>query len=138
MRWQQPGVDTTRVIYRVDPRDGSFERFPDADADTILAGNAAWDRSGRRALFGIGGDIWLWDRGVKRRLFDTRGSESNPQWSADERSVYFRDGSNIMALDLVGGTLRQLTDIRTGDAPREESAEGQRAFLSAVEAGLPS
>jgi dipeptidyl aminopeptidase/acylaminoacyl peptidase len=34
-----------------------------------------------------------------------------------------------MALDLESGGIRQLTDIRTGDAPSEREPDGQRAFL---------
>jgi hypothetical protein len=82
MRWRQPGVDTAQVIYRVDPRDGSFERFADADADTLLAGPAEWDRAGRRALFAIDGDLWLWSRGETRRLFDAAATSWRSIWRA--------------------------------------------------------
>ena len=37
-RWEQPGVDTAAVVYRVRPSGGEPERFADAEADTILAG----------------------------------------------------------------------------------------------------
>ncbi len=133
-RWEQPGVDTTATVYRVSPREGRPERLDGADPDTILAGPATWSPNGRRALFSIDGDIVLWDGERSRYLTRGPGGESNPVWSADGGTVYFERDGNIMAIELSGGGIRQLTDIRRGDEPRtaQERSE-QRAFVAEQE-----
>jgi dipeptidyl aminopeptidase/acylaminoacyl peptidase len=129
-RWQQPGVDTSLVVYRVPAAGGTPERFPDADPDTIVAGPAEWSPDRRQAVFVIRGDLVLWTAGGSRKLTDSPGAESNPTWSADGRTVFFQRDGNLYALDVTAAGLRQLTDIRRGSAPREEKpAEGQRKVL---------
>ncbi|NIM51144.1 MAG: prolyl oligopeptidase family serine peptidase [Gemmatimonadales bacterium] len=129
-RWQQPGVDTALTVYRIQPRGGEPERLEDVDPDTILVGTGEWSRDRRRALFVVDGDLLLWERGRKRYLTRTRERESGPLWSADEKSVYFQRGGNLFALSLETSLLRQFTDIRRGDPPREErEPKGQRKFL---------
>ena len=49
LMWEQPGVDTTQVLYRMRPGDASPERFEDADTDTIMTGAGLQTRDGRRA-----------------------------------------------------------------------------------------
>ena len=129
-RWQQPGVDTNLVVYRLAPQGGSPERFEGADPDTILAGPAEWSPDRSRALFQIRGDLVLWTPRGTRRLTDTPGFESNAGWSADGRTAYFQRDGNVFALNLESAELKQLTDIRRGNAPREDRPpEGQRKVL---------
>ncbi|HEX9727398.1 MAG TPA: prolyl oligopeptidase family serine peptidase [Gemmatimonadales bacterium] len=129
-RWKQPGVDTGLVVYRVRPDGGAPERFEEANPDTIVAGSATWSPDRRRAVFALDGDLVLWSSGGTRRLTSGVGRESNPRWSADGNTVYFQRDGNIFGLNLETAALAQLTDIRRGAAPRDESdPEGQRAFL---------
>jgi dipeptidyl aminopeptidase/acylaminoacyl peptidase len=129
-RWQQPGVDTTAVPYRVAAGGGDPERIPDEVADTVLAGRAVWSPDGRRAIYSVSEDLVLWDDGRKRFLTETFENEQAPRWSADGESIFFLRGGNAFAMDLERGAIRQLTDIRRGDAPREPTeSQGQRKFL---------
>ncbi len=129
-RWKQPGVDTAEVVYRVQPTRAEPERLADADPDTILAGPATWSPDRRRVVFSIKGDLALWENGRSRYLTRTPGHESNPQWSADGQSVFFQSDDNIFQLNLATAQLRQLTDIREGDPPRDDEEEtAQRRFL---------
>jgi dipeptidyl aminopeptidase/acylaminoacyl peptidase len=129
-RWQQPGVDTSAVPYRVAAGGGDPERVADEVADTVLAGAAVWSPDGERAIYTMSGDLVLWDDGRKRFLTETFESEQSPRWSADGESIFFLRGGNAFAMDLERGAIRQLTDIRRGNAPREpRDPEGQRKFL---------
>lgn len=128
-RWHQAGVDTSETVYRVRPDGGEIERLADADPDTILAGRAVWSPDRSRAVYALDGDLVLWEDGDSRRLTQTAASESRPRWSADGATVYFRSGTNLFALDLETAMLRQLSDVRRGDAPGEAEPEEQRGFL---------
>jgi dipeptidyl aminopeptidase/acylaminoacyl peptidase len=129
-RWQQPGVDTAAVPYRVDLRGGTPEPLADGVADTVLAGAAVWSPDGKRAVYTMDGDLVLWDDGARRDLTTTFEREQAPQWAADGRSIFFQRSGNMFELDLDRGELRQLTDIRQGNEPRQSAAlSDQKQFL---------
>jgi dipeptidyl aminopeptidase/acylaminoacyl peptidase len=131
-RWRQPGVDTLDQDFRVSVAGTPQpERLPRNAVDTIPMAIGVWSPDRRRQLVVLKGDLWLVERGgAKRRLTQTPGAESAPAWSADGRRVFFTRDNNAWALDLAGGRLAQLTDIRRGPAPRgpAESA-GQKQVL---------
>ncbi len=116
-RWQQPGVDTTAVPYRIEARGGTPEGLADGVADTVLAGAAVWSPDRRRAVFTKSGDLVLGDQGRRRHLTRTFEDEQSPQWSADGQTLFFLRDGNVYSMDLERGAMRQLTDIRRGDAP---------------------
>jgi dipeptidyl aminopeptidase/acylaminoacyl peptidase len=130
-RWRQGGVDTLEYDYRVAVAGGAPERLPRLAVDTVAMADGVWSPDRRRQLVVLKGDLYVVERsGAKRRLTDTRGAESTPSWSADGRIVYFTRDDNAWALDLGGGRLAQLTDIRQGPAPQKPSEpEGQKRAL---------
>jgi dipeptidyl aminopeptidase/acylaminoacyl peptidase len=130
--WRRPGVDTLDQDYRVAVAGApQLERLPRGAVDTIAMADGAWSPDRQREVVTLKGDLWLVERGgAKRRLTKTPGAESAPAWSADGRTVYFTRDNNAWALDLTGGRLAQLTDIRRGPAPpRAPEAAGHKAFL---------
>ena len=135
--WLPPGTDWREASrsYRIRPRAGALpEEVSPAAMDSVaplLAGGIAM-RDGRREVVSSGGDLWVVTRpaGTLRRLTRTEASEQLLGLSADERRVFFREGSNAFALTLADGFIEQLTDIRTGTAPAEaKPATGQRGAL---------
>ena len=130
-RWEQPGVDTAAVVYRLRAGSSEPERLADADPDTIVAGPAVWTKDRRRAVLVRDGDLVLWERGRSRHLTRTPARESSPRWSHDGRVVYFQRNGNIFGLGITTGELRQLTDIRRGAPPDEDGGPeaDQRRFL---------
>ena len=126
------------ALYRVAARGGTPERLSDEAADSLGAFLASGDVSDdeRLRVVSYRGDLFLIDRrsGVLRRLTDTRGDETSPVFDRGGRRVYFLSESggvtNVYALELEGGTLTQVTNVRAGPAPAEdEPREGQRGFL---------
>ncbi|HEV8264237.1 MAG TPA: prolyl oligopeptidase family serine peptidase [Gemmatimonadales bacterium] len=131
-RWRQPGVDTLDQDYRVNVAGTpQLERLPRNAVDTIPLANGVWSPDRRRQVVVLKGDLWLVDLGgAKRRLTQTPVAESAPAWSADGRTVFFTRENNAWALDLAGGRLAQLTDIRRGPAPRAATEPvGQKRAL---------
>jgi dipeptidyl aminopeptidase/acylaminoacyl peptidase len=56
--------------------------------------------------------------------------------SPDGRTVYYLAGGNVFAVEVDGGPLRQLTDLRTEAAPRQADTVGQRGRLRRQQAEL--
>ena len=131
-RWRRPGTDTLDEDYRVTVASPQrIERLPRNAIDTIPLANGVWSPDRRREIVALKGDLWLLEpSGARRRLTRTPGAETAPAWSTDGRIVYFTRDNNAWALDVTGGALAQLTDIRRGPAPRAAAeAAGQKKAL---------
>ena len=142
--WAEPGTAWREPMaaYRVRAEPGARpEKVPDARMDTVgpllAQGPLSPDRRWRAVVHD--GDLFLVDvrRGTARRLTQTLAAESRPAWAAGARELYYVRDNNVFALDLGDGMVRQLTDVRTGPAPRDSArAAGQRALLEAQQREL--
>jgi dipeptidyl aminopeptidase/acylaminoacyl peptidase len=143
--WLPPGSPWNEPLrpHRVRAEAGAVpERVSQAHMDSvaplIAEGPLSPDRT--RRVVSVQGDLWLIDlrRAAARRLTQTPTSESNPAFSADGRRVFFvRDGANVMALDLDGPLVVQLTDVRSTPAPATPPKPAdQRARLEAQQKEL--
>jgi dipeptidyl aminopeptidase/acylaminoacyl peptidase len=135
-RWLPGGRDwdESPVLYRVTASGGEPEEVPDDLADSVAIVTAGGDltRDRRLRVSSVAGDLYLVDRASlrTRRLTQTQESEGSPLFSPDEESILFTRSGNIFEMSLDEGMIRQITDIRSGQAPQEEpEAEGQRGFL---------
>ena len=136
--WLPPGSDwrEPEKPYRVRPVAGAKpERVTQAHMDTIGpalgTGILSADRRYRAAEFS--GDLYLTDMrtGTSRRLTETLAIERAPTFDVEGRRVFFVRDNNVFSMEIDGGLVRQLTDIRTGAAPRDSAPPGgQRGFLA--------
>ncbi|HYD54176.1 MAG TPA: prolyl oligopeptidase family serine peptidase [Gemmatimonadaceae bacterium] len=142
--WNAAGTDWREPLrpHRVRPVEGAVpEQMSEAHMDSVgpllQPGRPSPDR--RRRVVSYQGDLYLVDEGasVARRLTETVAAETDPDFGADGRRVYFVRDNNVFSLELEGGLVRQLTDIRSGPAPREPArGEGQRGTLEAQQREL--
>lgn len=128
-------------LYRVPAAGGEPQEVPQAEADSValLTAPGAVSRDRRWRVSSVQGDLYLVERATLkvRRLTDTREAETSPAFSASGNAVFFQMGGNVFELELAQGRIRQLTDIRTGPAPRDSAPpQGQRAFLEAQQEKL--
>ncbi|HEX2721907.1 MAG TPA: DPP IV N-terminal domain-containing protein, partial [Gemmatimonadaceae bacterium] len=135
--WLEPGTDwrETPKRFRVRAVAGSRpERVSPAQFDSVGALVTSGERSsnGRYQALEFGGDIYVTDmqRGTTRRLTKTLARERDPQFSTDGKKVYFIRDNNVFSIDLEGGLIAQLTDLRTGPEPADSArATGQRGRI---------
>src|SRR5215218_2958555 len=139
-RWRQPETrDTTTHLYRVAAAGGAPVLVADAEAYWAApAQSGDWTADRARRAEERNGDIFVVDAatGREHRITQTPTAERAPHLSTDGRTVYFVSGNNVWATAVDGGTLRQVTDIRTDDAPRPDSAKGQRGVLESQQRDL--
>jgi len=135
--WLEPGTDwrETPKQFRVRAVAGARpERVSIPQTDSTGARFAASERShnGRYSVVDFSGDLYINDltTGTTRRLTQTVEAEHNPQFSTNDREIFFVRSNNIFSIDLTSGFLRQVTDIRQGPAPSDSAkAQGQRGRL---------
>jgi dipeptidyl aminopeptidase/acylaminoacyl peptidase len=131
-RWRDPeSRDTATHVYRVRAAGGAPEMVPDSMAYRVApAQQGDWNPERTRRASERGGDVFVVDAtGRERRITDTPQRERSPHLSADGRTVYFLSGNNVFAMEVDGGVLRQITDLRMEAAPARDTARGQRRFL---------
>jgi dipeptidyl aminopeptidase/acylaminoacyl peptidase len=135
-RWNEAGTDWREPMhtYRIRAVSGSKpERLGIAQADSVAPYVADGPRApdGKSRVVEANGDLYVvtW-QGALRRLTQTAADESNPTWSRDGGTVYFLRDGNAYSIRLSDGFTRQLTDIRSGPAPKDSAkATGQRGRL---------
>jgi dipeptidyl aminopeptidase/acylaminoacyl peptidase len=131
-RWRDPeSKDTTTHLYRAAISGGAPVPLPDSTAAReapALAGSWSADRTRRAEI--RDGDVYVVDRnGRSHRVTRTPVRERGAHLSPDGETVYYLSGNNVFAVAVDGGTIRQLTDLRLADRPKEDSATAQRKFL---------
>ncbi|HUQ47646.1 MAG TPA: prolyl oligopeptidase family serine peptidase [Gemmatimonadaceae bacterium] len=135
--WLEPGSPWQDAAkrFRVRAVPGSKpERVSPAAFDSVGALVTTGDLSsnGRQQAVEYNGDIYVTDMqtGTTRQLTKTNARESRPQFSKDGSKVFYISGNNVYSIDLNGGLVQQLTDLRSGPAPVDSTAAtGQRGRL---------
>ncbi len=135
-RWRPGGGEwhESSDLYRVRAGGGEPEKLSQEAADSLAilfaGGGISPDR--RYRVSAMDGDLFLVERREMevRRLTETRSAEGSPSFRDDGKAVFFSQESNLFEILLDSGSIRQLTDIRSGSPPRDpREAEGQKAFL---------
>ena len=101
-------------------------------------GEHVYDASFTRKVYARDGDLFLYNRDEqdRARLTHTRDRETNPRFARDGAGVIFERDGNLYRLGLATGAVRQLTDLRSGQAPRDAKRDDQDAFLKAQQETL--
>ncbi|MDB4908748.1 MAG: putative dipeptidyl peptidase [Gemmatimonadetes bacterium] len=135
-QWNAPGTAWYEPLkpYRIRAQAGaSPEALPESQQDSLapLVADGDYSRDRMRKVVAWEGDLYLVEMrtGAVRRLTETGSFEGAATISADGRTVYYSRDNNVYSLDLSGGLLRQLTDIRQGAAPIDSARLGQRGGL---------
>lgn len=133
-RWREPEArDTATRLYRVAASGGVAVAVPDSEAlFGAPAEQGRWSADRTRRIELRNGDVVVIDAasGREHRITQTPAGERGVHLSPDGRTAYFISSNNVYAVSVDGvAPLRQLTDLRLDDAPKTDSARGQRGFL---------
>jgi dipeptidyl aminopeptidase/acylaminoacyl peptidase len=129
-RWKQ--ADEPRLkepsLYVVN-RDGTgLRRLSDEEARQAppAAGELSKDKT--LTVFIDEGDIVIYDhrKGERRQITRTSDAESNAHFTFDQKQIYFTRQNNLYLIALDGGSLTQLTDIRSSATGGEQTAGAAR------------
>jgi dipeptidyl aminopeptidase/acylaminoacyl peptidase len=108
-------------------RDGSGLRKL-TDQEEKLAPPATGDMTldKRLTVYARSGDLFVYNNstGETRQITKTAEVESNPHFLRDAKRIAFTRANNLYVMSLDGGSLIEMTDIRTGPAPGANAAGG--------------
>ena len=116
-RWKQ--ADEPRLketsLYVVN-RDGTgLRRLSEEEARLAPPANGELSKDKTKTIFSEDGNIFIYDhvKNERKQLVRTSDPESNPHFTFDQKHIYFTRQNNLYVMSLEGGSLEQLTDIRT-------------------------
>jgi dipeptidyl aminopeptidase/acylaminoacyl peptidase len=141
--WNEPGTKWSEPLrpYRVRAAPGATpERLTEAQIDSAgpLFADGSYTRDRRLKLTSYEGDLYLVDARTGRvtRLTETVANESSPAILASGAGGYFARDNNIYYVEFATAAVRQITDVRTGPAPRDSTFAGQRGTLRSQQSEL--
>jgi dipeptidyl aminopeptidase/acylaminoacyl peptidase len=119
-RWKQPDEPRLKEmsLYVVN-RDGSgLRRLTEEEAKQAPPPNGELSKDKSMTVFADEGDIFIYDHAkqARRQITRTVDAETNPHFTFDQKRIYFTRLNNLYVMSLDGGSLEQLTDIRSGGA----------------------
>jgi len=127
-RWKRAGEPRLKEpdLYVVN-RDGSgLRKLSEEEAKKAPPATGDLSKDKKLTVFAEEGDIFIYDheKNERRQITSTTDGENSPRFTGDQKHIYFTRQNNLYSMALTGGSLVQLTDIRTGGAP--EPATPQR------------
>ena len=130
-RWKRAGEPRLKEteLYVVNVDGTGLRKLTEAEARQAPPAGGELSKDKRLTVFTEEGDVFLYDhkRGERRQLTRTVEAESNAHFTRDQRRVYFTRQSNLYVMSLDGGSLEQLTDIRTPAPPGAAAAGSAQA-----------
>lgn len=117
-RWKRAGEPRLKEmdLYVVN-RDGSgLRKLTEDEAKLAPPTLGELSKDKKLTVFAEEGDIFVYDhaKGQRRQIVATTEGENSPRFTADQKSILFVRQNNLYSMALDGGSLTQLTDIRTG------------------------
>src|SRR5215813_158933 len=117
-RWKQ--ADEPRLkemsLYVVNSDGTGLRRLTDEEARQAPPTNGELSKDKSMTVFTDEGDIFIYDHAkhARRQITKTVDAETNPHFTFDQKRIYFIRLNNLYVMSLDGGSLEQITDIRTG------------------------
>ncbi len=117
-RWKQPDEPRLKEmsLYVVN-RDGSgLRRLTEEESKQAPPAIGELSKDKSMTVFTDEGDIFIYDHAkqARRQITRTVDAETNPHFTFDQKHIYFTRLNNLYVMSLDGGSLEQLTDIRSG------------------------
>ncbi|HVF49514.1 MAG TPA: alpha/beta fold hydrolase, partial [Pyrinomonadaceae bacterium] len=119
-RWKRAGEPRLKEadLYVVNADGGNLRKLSEEEAKLAPPASGELSKDKKLTVFTEDGDVFLYEhaRGERRQITRTTDAETNAHFTRDQRRISFTRQNNLYVLALDGGSLVQLTDIRTGGA----------------------
>lgn len=136
-KWN-PGDAEAESLYVVG-RDGSgLRKLTIDERKNLISEKGEYNKDKSKKIFTKHHDIFLLDIPTMevKQITNTTEKESSPKFSFDEEKVLFIRNSNLYSISLSDGNVKQLTDFRQGNEPKDESKTEREKWLEHEELSL--
>lgn len=120
-RWKQASEPRVAEMstYVVNADGTGLRKLTETEVKQLPPANGDLSDDKQTMVFADDGDIFLYDvkTGKRQQLTKTNDAESNPRFTADQRSITFTRQNNLYRFSLDTKLLEQLTDIRAAAGP---------------------
>ena len=117
-RWKRAGEPRLKEMdtYVVSRDGSSLRKLSEDEARSAPPASGELSKDKKLTVFTDEGDVFLYDhaKNERRQVTRTTDVETNAHFTRDQKSIYFTRQNNLYVLALDGGSLVQMTDIRTG------------------------
>lgn len=127
-RWKRAGEPRLKEMdtYVVN-RDGTnLRKLSEDEVKQAPPASGELSKDKTLTVFTEDGDVYLYDhlKHERRQVTRTTDTEANAHFTGDQKHLYFTRQNNLYVLALDGGSLVQLTDIRTGGGVDQTAGRG--------------
>lgn len=118
-------------LYKVSIKNQQIEKASQEEALSQQSRNPYFNTSYTKKLYLRNGDMYERDlkKGQEQKLSSVLNRISSPVYDVSGNNIYFTQDNNLYKMHRTSGTLEQLTNFKSGQAPKEETAGKQDAWL---------
>jgi dipeptidyl aminopeptidase/acylaminoacyl peptidase len=125
-----PDNDTIRSAYKVNIHSKKIDKAS-FEEQKMQMDPSDVSKDGKWTVYDNQGDLFLRNNtnNTLKRLTNTNGYESNPQFSGDQQSIIYQQSNNLYKWHLADGAIEQLTDFESGNERPERPLNAQDQWL---------
>lgn len=127
-----PDRNELSSLYKVEVQSGKIEKVNLADKkNSTNARNEIYNNDFSKKLYSKNGDLFLLNIPTNDllQITYTNEYESNPQFSIDEKLIFYTKSGNIYSWNISNGQTIQLTDFRRNTDEKEKARNAQEEWL---------
>ena len=141
VRWDEHGEfiyfnynrdqDPEDSLYRIDIKSRQLGKVNWEEERRLVLSPGVYNADKSKKAFVKNNRLTIYDikEWTEKTLLEMEGRISNLHFLGNSDVLAFRYGNNAYSLDLDSGTLRKLTDIKSGEKPAEKKSSDQDAWL---------
>ena len=125
-----PEMDTLRSMYKVAASGGAAEKVS-LEEQKSLPDWGSYNRDGTKKVYSKYSDIYLMEcaSGKTTQITNTIERERAPNFVDQDRKISFTKDNNLFVWDIETGSLRQLTNFKSGKENKEAKLDEQQQWL---------
>src|SRR5690606_2157775 len=123
--------DPEDSLYRIGVKSKLLEKVNWQEERKLVPSNGVYNADKSKKAFVKNNSLRIYDSEERKEktLLEMEGRISNLHFLGNNEVLAFRYGNNAYSLDLRSGTLRKLTDIKSGEKPAEKKTSTQDDWL---------
>jgi len=113
-------------LYSVSVNGGAPQKVPFNERFNLPSQYGDYNKDKTEKVYSKNGDIFLYNikTGKARQITNTVDSESDPEFTFDEKGITYTKGNNLYEWNPSSGLTTQLTDFKKGDKKEEHGPSG--------------